>query len=92
MLKLLLGLGLAVLPLFVFAKVYMDERLGVRMVTRLAVTVKSRCTYANAATPGAHKLANPNPACQVHPGAHSTDTLTADAGADLGSCYRVRVR
>jgi len=62
------------------------------MVTRLAVTVKSRYTYANAAAPGAHKLTNPNPACQVHPDAHSTDTLTADAGADPGSCYRVRVR
>ena len=90
--KLLLGLGLAVLPLFVFAKVYLGERLGVRMVTRLAVTVKSRCTYANAVTPGAHKLTNPNPACQVHPGARSVDTLTADAGADPGPCYRVRAR
>ena len=44
------------------------------MVTRLAVTVKSRCTYASAVTPGAHKLTNPNPACQVHPGAHSLQT------------------
>ena len=62
------------------------------MITRLAVTVKSRCTYANAVTPGAHRPANPNPVCQVHPGAYSTDTLTADAGADPGSGYRVRVR
>ena len=62
--KLFLGLGLAVLPLFVFAEVY-ARKVGARMVTRLAVAVKSRCTYANAATPSAHKLTNPNPADQT---------------------------
>ena len=44
------------------------------MVTRLAGMVESRCTYANAVTPGAPKLTNPNPACQAHPGAHSLQT------------------
>ena len=69
------------------------RKVGARMVTRLAGMVKSRCTYANAVTPGAHKLTNPNPACQVLPGAHSLQThFTADAGAEPGSCYRVRVR